>query len=120
MDDSARTVEWTASIGRRKPLAALAGPHAEVAPERRTRLWELDATLHCSVIGTCLMSGELRSLLRRCGAVSDRAATDHELHQVAVAAAGRRDDRSKEIHKTLDLRHKAVIARFAAAADAGQ
>ena len=32
---------------------------------RRKRLWELDPTLHCSIIGTCLTQGELREILRR-------------------------------------------------------
>src|SRR5262245_32255466 len=118
MNDLARTAGWIESVGRRKPTSALFGAQGAAAPARRTKLWELGPTLHCSIVGTCLMSGELRTLLRRCGAVSDRSATDHELHQVAVAAAGRHDDTSREIQKTLDHRHKAVIARFAGASGA--
>jgi hypothetical protein len=105
--------EWAAALGRR-PNAALI-PTA--APRQRRKLWDLMPALHCSVVGTCLMSGELRVLLRRCGAAIEKGATDHELHEVAVAAAGRHDAVAKELQKALDQRHKAVIARFASAAD---
>src|SRR5262245_33687434 len=104
---------WNPTLGLRKPNAALI---AAAPAGRRRKLWELLPALHCSIIGTCLMSGELRGLLRRCGAVPEKDATDHELHEVAVSAAGRHDAVSKELQKSLDLRHKPALARFAAAA----
>src|SRR4029077_12448859 len=55
---------------------------------RRTKIWELAATLHCSIVGTCLTTGELRTLLRRSDATIDRQATDHDLHGLAVLAVG--------------------------------
>ena len=45
-------------------LDNLPGLRDEPEP-RRKRLWELDPTLHCSIIGTCLTQGELREILRR-------------------------------------------------------
>ena len=33
-----------------------------VGPARRTRIWEFNTNLHCSIIGTCLSAGELRAL----------------------------------------------------------
>src|SRR5262249_19997657 len=92
------------------PNSALIPAHA--APKKRAKLWELTPMLHCSVVGTCLMSGELRSLLRRCGALPGGGQSDHELHEIAVSAASRRDETAKEIHKALDQRHKLAIARF--------
>jgi len=79
---------------------------------RRGKLWELTATLHCSIIGTCLPTGELRSLLRRADPSTDPATTDHDVHSLAVAAAGRNDELSKQIQKALDRRHKLAIDRF--------
>lgn len=32
---------------------------------RRSRIWELAETLHCSIIGTCLSNAELRHALAR-------------------------------------------------------
>jgi hypothetical protein len=87
---------------------------------RRKRLWELDPTLHCSIIGTCLSQGELRELLRRI-ARSERLAiatpSDHELHSLGVRLAERRDGPGKLLHKALDRRHAAAIKAFAAARD---
>src|SRR6185369_2763633 len=84
----------------------------------RTKIWELGTTLHCSIIGTCLSTGELRSLLRKFNATTKENPTDHELHAIAVTAAGRHDILAKQIQKTLDQRHKATINRFAAATNA--
>src|SRR5262245_16124914 len=79
---------------------------------RRGKLWELTATLHCSIIGTCLPTGELRSLLRRADPSTDPATTDHDVHSMGVAAAGRNNELSKQIQKALDRRHKLAIERF--------
>jgi hypothetical protein len=38
----------------------------EAAP-RRTKIWEFGANLHCSIIGTCLSTAELRQILRKAG-----------------------------------------------------
>jgi len=34
---------------------------------RRTRIWELGSNLHCSIIGTCLSTAELRHVLVQIG-----------------------------------------------------
>jgi Uncharacterized protein conserved in bacteria (DUF2325) len=87
---------------------------------RRKRLWELDPTLHCSIIGTCLTQGELREILRRI-ARRERfnvlASSDHDLHSLGVRLAERRDGPGKLLHKALDRRHGAAIKRFASARD---
>ncbi len=79
---------------------------------RRNKVWELSATLHCSIVGTCLTTGELRSLLRRFDASVDRQATDHDLHAIAVTAVGRNSETAKQIQKSLDQRHKPAISSF--------
>src|SRR5262245_57224767 len=79
LNDFARAGGHAGAAGLRVPNAALIAP--EAAPKKRARIWELTAMLHCSIIGTCLMAGELRSLLRRCGMPLDSCATDHELHE---------------------------------------
>ena len=87
---------------------------------RRKRLWELDPTLHCSIIGTCLTQGELREILRRIARSEGLAIatpSDHELHSLGVRLAERRDGPGKLLHKALDRRHAAAIKRFAAARD---
>jgi len=122
LNDFTRAGGW-APFGLRIPNAALtngAPGKPPLSPKRRTKLWELTAMLHCSIIGTCLMSGELRSLLRRCGAVPDNSSSDHELHKIAVSAAGQHDAIAKEMHKALEQRHRSAIARFSGAASAAE
>jgi hypothetical protein len=87
---------------------------------RRKRLWELDPTLHCSIIGTCLTQGELREILRRIARAErlDVAAlSDHDLHSLGVRLAERRDGPGRLLHKALDRRHATAIRQFASARD---
>ncbi|HKX41485.1 MAG TPA: DUF2325 domain-containing protein, partial [Burkholderiaceae bacterium] len=79
----------------------------------RARLADLDPYLHCSVIGTCLSTGELRKLMARFVFVRDSG--DLEVHHEAVRFAGQGGAIAKALHKTLDQRHAAVIQRFAKA-----
>lgn len=99
---------------RLRPVLVQVGP-AEDRPRRR-RIWELGGTLHCSIIGTCIPTEELRRLLRKLG-LGGPEATDHGLHGIAVGAAGRQDMAAKQINKCLDDRYRAVIRRFEAAED---
>ncbi len=82
----------------------------------RHHIWDLAPTLHCSLIGTCLTTGELRQLFAKLDFKDARTATDHTLHARAVAAAGRSDLAGKLLNKLLDKRHEAPIKRFARAA----
>jgi hypothetical protein len=83
-------------------------------PARRTKIWEFHTNLHCSIIGTCLSTGELRQVLKKLG-VASAESTDHELHTVAVTLAGRHDKAAKLLHKALDERHRLPIHQFASA-----
>src|SRR5262245_25131695 len=78
---------------------------------RRTRIWELSSHLHCSIVGTCLSTAELRHILSKAGMVTEGAG-DHDLHGQGVLLAGLRDARGKLLHKALDRRHRTTIGRF--------
>jgi hypothetical protein len=83
---------------------------ASPQPPRRSKIWELAETLHCSIIGTCLSNAELRQTLARLGVKGIEAADAHELHVVGVMLAGRRDAGAKLLQKALDRRHAAAKA----------
>src|SRR3954454_14613328 len=84
------------------------------ATSRRSKIWEFSNNLHCSIIGTCLSTVELRQVLRKLGLdIEDR--TDHDLHAAAVSMAGRRDDATRQLNKVLDHRHKLAVSQFAKA-----
>ncbi len=96
-------------------IVAAVGPALvlrETAPDRRTKIWEFNTNLHCSIIGTCLSTGELRQVLKKLGLASPES-TDHELHAAAVSLAGRHDKAAKLLNKALDERHRLAINRFA-------
>src|SRR5262245_66431149 len=50
----------------------------------KTRIWDLHPSLHCSIIGTCLSTGELRRLLVRLGVAGAETLDDHGVHQQGV------------------------------------
>src|SRR5277367_5642259 len=109
--------------GVRAAFAAVATPQREapdLAGDRRTKIWELSGSLHCSIIGTCLTASELRRFFVRFGDGDARAASDHELHKRGVVAASRRENGGKLLNKALDKRHEGAIRRFAKAEAATQ
>src|SRR5215470_5503543 len=73
-------------------------PDDVAGPPRRTKLWEFNTNLHCSIIGTCLSAAELRQLLRKLG-LAPPDSSDHELHGAAVTLAARHDKASKLLNK---------------------
>lgn len=78
---------------------------------RRTKVWELSHHLHCSIVGTCLSTGELRQVLAKLGPVADDC-SEHELHGRGVTLASQRDGAAKLLHKALDRKHRNAVTRF--------
>ncbi|NPT57238.1 DUF2325 domain-containing protein [Paraburkholderia elongata] len=93
---------------------------AKVSPsnaKRRARLAELDGQLHCSIIGTCLSTHELRKLVSKFTGLDPRDASDLEIHHSAVELAIDGGAGAKALHKLLDERYAAAVRRFDKAAD---
>ncbi len=84
---------------------------------RRARLAELDMHIHCSVIGTCLTTAELRKLVPRHADIDREHATDLQIHHAAVELAVQGGEGAKALHKALDQRYAAAIKRFASVKD---
>jgi hypothetical protein len=91
--------------------------HDDYAPPAektaRRRIWDLHNSLHCSVIGTCLTTGELRTLLAKFHGRLPEKPTEHLLHTIAVAAACQHNLLSKQLQKALDRRHANAVRHFA-------
>jgi len=83
----------------------------EAGPSRRTKIWEFNTNLHCSMIGTCLSTSELRQIMKKLG-LAPPGSTDHELHGAAVTLAARHDSAAKLLNKALDNRHRLTINQF--------
>src|SRR5262245_11357861 len=77
---------------------------ASASPGRR-RLWDFDTDLHCSIIGTCLSTAELRQIFVKLGRKEATTASEHDLHASGVLIASQRRGGAKLLHKALDRRH---------------
>ncbi len=84
------------------------------AKQQRLKTWDLSPMFHCSIVGTCLTTGELRQVLAKVGDIDVKTASDHALHSRGVRAAGQRDIAGKLLNKALDKRHERIVKRFAA------
>jgi hypothetical protein len=81
-------------------------------PTGRRRIWDFSTHLHCSIIGTCLSTSELRHLLSKLGLKEATTASEHDVHASGVLIASRRHGGAKLLHKALDRRHRLSINQF--------
>jgi hypothetical protein len=112
------------AAGPQRSLVALKAPEPRAdagalgvleVPSRRTKIWEMHSTLYCSIVGTCLSTGELRRLLIRLEVAGVQTASDHDVHMLGVMLADRPKAGARELQKALDRRHQAAVHRFAKA-----
>lgn len=85
-----------------RPLhnGAQTAPWTGPAPKRqRARLWDLNDSVHCSIIGTCLTTGELRRVMGRALSADVSHLSDHDMHARAVGLCNRHNASSKLLHK---------------------
>jgi hypothetical protein len=95
------------------PLFAVPPLDMDTVPQKisRRRIWDLSGHYHCSIVGTCLSTAELRKLLVKLGMASP-GESEHDLHGRGVGLASRQDIAGKLLNKTLDDRHQAAIKRY--------
>ncbi len=108
------------SVGDLLPRSTFEAPGSVISGAGRRHLWDLAPSLHCSVIGTCLTTAELRQLFVKLDVVDARSASDHALHSRAVSSSGANDLSGKMLQKALDKRHETAIKRFAKAKATGE
>src|ERR1700749_673696 len=99
----------------RPPDEAPAGEFVPPVAKRRTAIYDMHHSVHCSIIGTCLSSAELRRLMIKLGVHGADSAGDHDLHKQGVTLAARGHGGGKLIQKALARRHEAAIKQFAKA-----
>ena len=99
-----------------RPRILLPLPVSELPPPKRTRakLWELNESVHCSIIGTCLTTAELRRVMGKVLNGDVSRVSDHDLHAQAVGLCNHHNAGSKLLQKALDGRHETVVKRFTA------
>ncbi|MEJ8852957.1 DUF2325 domain-containing protein [Variovorax robiniae] len=90
---------------------------AEPEGKGRSRVQQLNPHVHCSVIGTCLSTAELRKIVAKHGHIDAARASDVEIHHEGVSIASQTGG-GKALSKALDKRHELVIRSFEKAKDA--
>lgn len=110
-----------APVIQRQPEISTSSPEARspgsikidlpVSPIKRTKLWELDRTFHCPVIGLCLPAPDLERFAKRFHfkAPINNA---HDLHVEAVCRVTSKNVVSETIHKYLDKLYESHIKQF--------
>jgi hypothetical protein len=87
----------------------------EIETKRAVRLADLHTNLHCSIVGTCLTTAELRQFVGKLNIADPKTLTEHDLHKYGVTIAGQKDQASKLLHKLLDKKHRITLNQFAKA-----
>src|SRR5262245_59911805 len=111
--------DTVSSVPLLSPLPDLHVPGpGEIPTRQRRKLWELAPYLYCSIVGTCLNSTELRKVVAKFKGHELKGFSDLAIHEEAVKAAAHHDVPARLLHKALDRRHEATIARFQKVQDA--
>lgn len=69
---------------------------------RRLALWEIDGSLQCSIIGTCLSDQDLLTAVRKHRLQIDRNAHSYDLHSYCVRAANEDCALARSLNKLLE------------------
>jgi hypothetical protein len=68
--------------------------------------------MHCSIVGTCFSTLELRKIMAKAKGYDLKGFSDLEIHEEAVLVAGHQGVAARLLHKALDRRYEATIKRF--------
>jgi hypothetical protein len=95
----------------------LAGKPARAAP-RKMQLWDIDGSMHCSILGTCLTERDLATALRRNGLKVAGEGNDYDVHGFCVREASHDTPLSRSLNKLLDRRYEGALRIVNATEDA--
>jgi hypothetical protein len=79
--------------------------------QRRLKLKDINHTLYCSIIGTCLSMGDLHKVARKAKATFDRDVTDYDVHSHFVHAMGKHELLTRLVNKLLDKKHESHLRK---------
>lgn len=79
---------------------------------QRLRLWEIDKSMHCSILGTCLRLGDLRAIARRARYRLDPKASSYQVHSWFVDMVALPNELSKRVDKLLEKRYYAAACKI--------
>ena len=78
-------------------------------PGRRRKLWEIDDSYHCSIIGTCLSLRDLQKIANRSNITLLPEATEYAIHVTFVNLVSQRREIAKQVNKLLDRKFRSAL-----------
>jgi len=81
------------------------------ATSKRFKIWEIPGTVQCSIVGTCLDRRDIQALMRKGKVRTQPGATEYQIHGYFVQEATQPGLIGQLIHKTLDRKYAAQVAR---------
>ena len=91
------------------PLADRSFERLSTERPRRLALWEIDGSLQCSILGTCLSDQDLLTTVRKHRLHVDRNAQSYEIHSYCVRAASEDCALARSLNKLLEHRFAGAI-----------
>ncbi|MCW8943905.1 MAG: DUF2325 domain-containing protein [Sedimenticola sp.] len=80
--------------------------------KRRLKVWEVDRSYHCAILGTCLTLHELKKIIRQSGIILDPRASDYDAHRALVSVAGQDGHSARLLTRLLDKKYQRTIAQL--------
>jgi hypothetical protein len=87
---------------------------------KRLKIWQIPSGWLCSIVGTCLTPADVERIIRRCGVTLPDDAQAYDVHGYLVGRAAEQGRVAREIGKTLDEKHAAILRKVGAEPDHGR
>ncbi len=84
----------------------------------RRKIWEIDSSACCPIVGNCFSISELRKIGRQNGSELPDDYSDYDVHRYFVQAAQIQTPLSQRLNKALERKYAGVLKTFSACQDA--
>ena len=95
----------------RQPI--LTGDSGSRRKNSRKKIWQLDVSFHCCIIGTCLTMDELRLISKKHLLKTTNNTCDYELHSAFVYMVQYSNETAHYCQKYLDKKYRSLIKKYA-------
>lgn len=76
---------------------------------KRKKLWQIDSSFYCAILGTCLTIADLEKVARQCKLSIEPNLSDYDLHRMFVSTANSSCSSTRQLNKLLDKKYRTAI-----------
>ncbi|TVO76757.1 hypothetical protein [Sedimenticola selenatireducens] len=84
----------------------------QTKPCRRLKIWEVDRSYHCAILGTCLTLSELHKIIRQSGIILAPKASDYDAHRALVSVSGQEGRSARLLTRLLDKKYQRTVVQL--------